>query len=401
MPNLFPFISRRLFLKGSAALAAGSFLAPQWSEATTHAKGSATTTLKVGAVVPNARHFYALGRDLTTGLSLALNYAPISAQLHSLEYDISLDEAYYATDTLLKEGVDVIVATVGAKGAEPLNRLCAEAERPLIIANMGEDSTRDVAQFPFTFHSTLNSWQASYTLGQWAAQTVGRRGMIASSFYDSGYDTLYAFNAGFMEAGGELVATHISHNPTNTSGFSGVVDTIKAYQPDFLYALYTGSLASEFLNNTATQLGIPLLGSPFLTEGMPTPQVYSAGAWASTLKNSANETFIEYYSKASGVAPSPLSLLGWDTGILLATAFQNAGTTTGQGLQASLRTARFTSPRGIVRMEGTSQSLVGPLYLRLTDGTTHQIQAELPSPTIPYLFSENDTRSGWIYPYLA
>jgi branched-chain amino acid transport system substrate-binding protein len=401
MPNLFPFVSRRLFLKGSAALVAGTVLAPHFFEAPSYAKGSTVTTLKVGAIVPNARHFLALGRDLTTGLSLALSHAPFSTQLHSLEYDVSLDEAYSAANTLLKEGADVIVATLGTKGAETISALCAEAQRPLIIANTGEDSVRHSANQPFTFHSTLNSWQASYALGQWAASTIGRRGIIASSFYDSGYDTTYAFEAGFVAAGGEVVATKISHHPTDKEGFGGVEASIKAYQPDFIYALYTGTLAATFLADTATQLRIPLLGSPFLTEGYPTPNIYSGGAWSPALKTTANDAFIELYAKATGLAPSPLGLLGWDTGNLLATAFQNAGSADGLGLQAALRTATFASPRGMLRMDGSSQSVVGPLYLRRTDGSTHRIEAELPAPLAPLPLGDDTLRSGWIYPYLA
>lgn len=401
MPLFFPFMSRRHFLKGSAAVLAGTFLAPQWSEATSHAKGSPLTTLKVGAIVPNSRHFVALGRDITTGLNLSLRQAPFAAELHSLEYDSSLDDAYHAADSLLKEGAHVIVATVGTKGAEHISRLCDKAERPLILATTGEDVSGDVVNSPFTFHSSLNSWQASYALGQWAAQSVGRRGMVASSFYDSGYDTVYAFNAGFTEAGGDLVSTYISHHPTDKLGFEGLTEAMNAYQPDFLYALYTGSLAKEFLTNTAASARIPLLGSPFLTEEISVPGVYSAGAWSTVLKTDNNDTFVQQYMNATGLTPSSLSVLGWDTGTLLATAFQNAGTADGRALQASLRIASFASPRGSARMDGTTQSVVAPVFLRVHDGTTQHVESELPLPVPSSLFGKSDISSGWIYPYLA
>lgn len=400
MPKLFPFMSRRLFLKGSAAFVAGTVLAPQFLGASAHAKGSSAATLKVGAIVPNARHFLALGRDVTTGLSLALSHAPFSAQLHSLEYDNNLDDAYSAAATLLEEGADLLVATIGSKDTARLGALCAEAQRPLIVANTGEDVVRPQANQPFTFHSTLNNWQASYALGQWAA-TIGKRGMIASSFYDSGYDTLYAFEAGFVAAGGEVVVTKISHQPNDKEGFGGIDATLKEYQPDFIYALYTGTLAATFLADNATRLGIPLLGSPFLTEGFPTPNVYSGGAWSPALKTTANEAFTDLYTKATGNTPSSLALLGWDTGNLIAAAVQNAGSVEGIGLQSTLRTASFTSPRGMVRMDGVSQSVVAPLYLRLTDGTTHQIQGELPSPDARLIFGEGNLSTGWLYPYLT
>lgn len=401
MPPVFPFFSRRLFLKGSVALVAGAFLPTHFGESISHAKGSVVTSLKVGAIVPNARHFFALGRDLTNGLALALNHAPFSAQLHSIEYGTTITEAYNAADDLLKEGAHVIVATTGTKGIETISDLCAAAERPLIVANTGEDVVRDVAATPFTFHSTLNSWQATYALGQWAVQNRGRRAMSIAGFYDSGYDSLYAFEAGFVAAGGEIIGRHISHITPDKNEFSGVVDAVHTYQPDFVFAAYTGTVANRFLSDVMGQLRVPVLGTPFLTEFFPVPGILSGSAWSPTLKTSATTNFLDLYQKSTDTVPSILALLGWDTGTLIATAFQNAGSTDGRALQSTLRTASFASPRGMLRMDPITQSTLGPLYLRRSDGTTHQVETELPVPQTTLLFDATVLSTGWIYPYLT
>ncbi len=401
MPIPFPFLSRRLFLKGSAALVAGAFLPSYIDEAVSHAKGSSVTTLKVGAIVPFTRHFFAFGRDLTTGLSLALSHTPFSVQLHSMEYGTTITEAYDAADVLLKEGVDVIVATIGTKGTETLSELCATAERPLIIANTGEDAVRNIAATPFTFHNTLNNWQAAYALGQWAAYNRGQRAMTIGGFYDSGYDNFYAFEAGFVAAGGDVVGRHISSATPDKYEFDGVVEAVRTYQPDFVFAAYSGNTTNRFLNDVTGQLGVPVLGAPFLTEFYPAPDIYSVGAWSPALKTSATASFLDLYQKSTGEAPSAISLLGWDTGTLIATAFQNAGSTEGRALQAALRTASCASPRGMLRMDAATQSVSGPLYLRRSDGTTHQIESELPAPQLPLPVEGTGLSTGWVYPYLT
>lgn len=398
MPTNHPFLSRRALLKSTAAVVAGTVLLPQLTEAPSFA-GSSRVALKVGAVVPHAQHFPALGRDLTSGLSLALAGTGGSINLHSVQYDSSFADAYNAAEMLLKDGAHVIVATVGNKGSEMLSDLCARAERPLIITNTGEHAVRDVARQPFTFYSTLNTWQASYALGQWAVSQYGKRGMIAASYYDSGYDTLYAFEAGFTQAGGEIVYTTITHSPAN-DGFGSVYEGVATYQPDFVYALYTDSRAQAFLKNSLT-LGVPILGSPFLTETAPYADVHSATAWTPSLQSTHNDTFVKAYTTATGLTPSVLSVLGWDTGAWIAAAFKNAGSANGIGLQATLRTAALTSPRGTLRSDAASQSLNGPVYLRRADGYSHQILSELALSQTPLFTDMDGMSSGSIYPYLA
>jgi branched-chain amino acid transport system substrate-binding protein len=399
MSTHHPFLSRRALLKSTAAVVAGTVLLPQFTEVPTFA-ATRHVALKVGAVVPNAQHFPTLGRDLTAGLSLALATSTAKITLHSLHYDSTFADAYNAAETLLNNGADVIVATTGSTSSELLSDLCARAERPLIIANSGENAVQSVAQPSFTFHSTLNTWQASYALGQWAATHHGRRGMIATSYYDSGYDTVYAFEAGFTQAGGEIVHSTITHTPAN-SGFETLRTGVATHQPDFVYALYTNTLAHAFFKEAAASLGVPVLGSPFLTENVPHSTVYSATAWADTLQNGTNDTFVQRYTATTGITPSVFSVLGWDTGTWIANALAHAGTAAGTALQTALRSVTVDSPRGTLQNDTASQSLNGPVYLRRADGSRHQVTEALVAPTAPLFGGADAVRSGWIYPYLT
>jgi hypothetical protein len=123
-------------------------------------------------------------------------------------------------------------------------------------ANLPEtDQTMPVA--------TLDVWSAAWITGHWAASALGRRAVIATSFYDSGYDSLYALHRGFETAGGEA-EVFLTHRPDHVD-FAGLAQLIDEKRPALVFAAYSGREAAEALPYLAG-FGIPVVGSPLLTE---------------------------------------------------------------------------------------------------------------------------------------
>ena len=86
-----------------------------------------------------------------------------------------------------------------------------ETRTPLIANTVGERIVTQAESSPYVFYNSLNYWQANKATGEWAAKNVGRKAFIAGSFYESGYDTVYAFRHGFEGTGGEVVGSYITH----------------------------------------------------------------------------------------------------------------------------------------------------------------------------------------------
>lgn len=391
-----PLVSRRTFIRGSAAVAAGALLPTPLLTGAIHAKNN-NSAFSVGLILPSIPAFTT---EFHNGLNLALRQQSTLGSTLTFEYGSSVATAYDVAQELLKNNAHVLVAGVGTKGAAELEPLLTQYQRPLLSVNAGEDIAQPGQTKPFTFYATLGLWQAAYALGQWTAQKIGTRGLSAASCYDSGYDHLYAFEKGFTDAGGTLLYTHVSHRPIARDEFDGLISAVQTHQPDFLFAAYQGDLAKQLANvyGSGALGNIPLLGSSFIA---PVYGNWSAISWADTLQNRAAVTFIQGYQSMFRQTPTAFAALGWDTGTLLATAYKTIGRADdGRAWAAALSSVAIESPRGTLRMNADTHTLDTPLYLGWSDGRALQIQGTLSAPSsIP--IAEDGLRSGWLQTYLC
>ena len=106
-------------------------------------------------------------------------------------------------------------------------------------------------------------------MGMWAAKNIGPKAVVVSSFYESGYDALYAFNLGFESEGGKILKTCITNLPAEMKNPDRVISEIEKYSADLIFASFSGSEANEFIAKFAgsdLSRRTPLLGSGFLVE---------------------------------------------------------------------------------------------------------------------------------------
>jgi len=314
-----------------------------------------------------------------------------------------------------KENVDAVVGIMGPTVSAQMRNLLEETETCLIVTDGGADIVRPADQSPYVFHNSLGGWQASWGTGTWAGRNIGPRAVVASSFYESGYDAPYAFGLGLEQAGGHVAETLVSGLPTDSDDLSQVIEGIKNAAPDFVYALYSGKPAVEFVKAYASAglAGqIPLLASGFMVDESILPSLGKAAVgiksclpWAVGLQTSANQAFVKACRQATGRVPGPFAVLGYDAAQWLA-ASRPAGNGRA-GLQERLAVAEFASPRGALRVDPASGCSETPLYLREVQsrngGPTNEVVATLES------VSASDSRvgplrtamkTGWLDPYV-
>src|SRR5207244_3918342 len=144
-------------------------------------------------------------------------------------------------------------------------------------------------------------------LGAWSAQNLGRRALLAASFYESGYDSLYAAEMGIEAAGGQVAERQVNHGPTGPRPVAELIAAIKCVRPDFVFAAYSGQEAVAFVRAYA-EAGlkdtIPLVGSAFLADesrlsemGGAAVGIHSALSWAPTLATPDNQAFAAAYTQ--------------------------------------------------------------------------------------------------------
>lgn len=385
-----PRMSRRSFLRLTASTA-GVLAAPPLLrdgdglatilDAPHLASAPASAALRVGVVLPRSTLYPTLGRNFLDGMQLYLTQAGARSPGRAItllpaEYGVGLIEARKQTRTLIEQGqVGLVVGVLSAESAFDLRDLLHERDIPLIRAGVGAEIVRESLRSPAIFHSSLGGWQAAMALGAWAARSLGRRAAMASSFYESGYDTGYAFRMGYESAGGTIALAEVTHVPGQAGGLAQLLGRIQEIQPDLVYASYSGQQAVEFVR-AYDEAGLarrsPLLGSSFLVDESLLPEqgraaqgIRTALSWAPDLGTAENRAFSASYRAAAGRPADAFAVLGYDTARLIGEALGAGGPAQ---LAQALGAVAFSGPRGAVAVDAEMIDTSSPLYLREVRG---------------------------------
>lgn len=415
--------SRREFLK-TVGLATGAWALSGPLRAPSGPLGGASALppmahpQTIGVLLPELALHHTSSADLLAGLRLYLRMAggaPVRVVSRAQSQPGAATSA--CRDLLDAEGADIVLGAVGAPIAAQLAPICEERGRVFLQVDAGANVVRrDEASAP-VLASTLGYWQANRALGAWAAQGLGRRAFLAPSLHESGFDAFYAFRCGFEGAGGEVVGLHVTNIPGAARDLPRMIAAVRSARPDVVYASQSGSQAVDLLRAWgASGLAIPLVGSAFLTDEALLPQVGSAAlgirtclGWAPTVATEENRAFVAAFHDATGHAPTPFAVLGYDTAHLIATASGavRRHLSASEALRPALAAAAVSGPRGVTSLDGGSETSGSPLYLRevqarggaLVNQALDVLRPAAADARIAALRLEQ--RSGWTQPHLG
>lgn len=414
-------INRRDFIKALGLMSGAALTRPVLSEnellLPAQQWSNFDETLRIGVLLPPSRFYPKLGQNLLAGMRLFFVQNRLPVKFFVEEIGFGWSEALRKSTKLLNnDHVHLVVGAVNPDVVPHLRDLYEDRQRVFIASNAGENVVPSAASHPLIFHHSLGYWQANQALGAWAAENLGQKAFIVSSLYDSGYDALATFRNGFEQAGGQVSQVYISHTNAKTDRIETTFDEIRKSGADFVYALYCGKPAVEFVQAYAASglAGkIPLAGSGFLVEDyVLTSQarsalgIWSALSWAGRLDNPENQVFLVAYQIQNGRPADIFAVLGFDTARLIAEGVETAGGDLDQTdrLVAALEMVRFNGPRGLVTVDPGAHIVSTPLYLRQVAQEVslvfNQVISELPPP----LAAEKTLaaiKSGWLNAYLS
>lgn len=256
--------SRRNFMQYGLVAAGGIAAAPVndlLASAPRTVTGLTSVGGLVGALMPETNAYPQAAADLLAGMQSALDgHAVLSERI-----TVQTDSAVRAAQALLDTGTQVLVGMVSPAQAEAIQPLLASYGASLVVATAGAQPDSALEN---VYISTLGYWQSAYVAGQWAARRFGGRGMLVASFYESGFESASAFDRGLASAGGQMVASRITHTRPTAAQLASALSDIRAARPDFVYAAYLGQQAAAFLAayRGAGLTGIPLVVSPFMPD---------------------------------------------------------------------------------------------------------------------------------------
>ena len=425
---------RRAFLKATGVMAgliatSGDSSAQQSSshaESLDTALSTVTSPLRIGILHPRSKEYSRIGWNMIAGLTLYLEQHDNKlggrpAKLIKRNIDVGqrlvLEQA---TKLLDVNRASLVVGMVEPDAIPQIRALFAERQTFLIANHVGANLPRAGEGSPFVYYNSLGYWQSNWAMGRWAAANAGRNAFLASSFYESGYDALYAFQRGYEEAGGRLVGTQITQVRPEDQGFDSLLADIEDARPDFVYALYSGRSAIGFVRaygRSGLAKRIPLMGGAYLVDksllrrqGVHCLGVKSAFTWSRVLRNRENRLFVRAFRRRFQRTADGFAVLGYETAQWLDQALSavRGNLDAVARFSGALDSAQFDGLRGQFSVDPAARSTVAPVYLRQVQANgslrDNVVLGELPG------ISELDDRlrelrasikTGWLNAYLS
>ncbi|WP_243057040.1 ABC transporter substrate-binding protein [Nocardioides sp. SR21] len=173
------------------------------------ALAATTTPLSIGVLTPANTSRPGSGQALLDGLTAGFAAAGRKVALTERPIAFGFAGAADAATELAAGGAQVVVASVSTLSAREVAAACAEAGVGLVVANVGAQ----VVDEPLAgaVQASLQHWQSSLRMGEWAAGHLGHRLFAIVAAPDAGYDTVYAVRRGFTSAGGRFEGLALTH----------------------------------------------------------------------------------------------------------------------------------------------------------------------------------------------
>ncbi|HTI60166.1 ABC transporter substrate-binding protein [Mucilaginibacter sp.] len=359
--------------------------------------------LSNSTILPMAKNFNAGLKQGLTGLDVEIVPEFIGQG--------SKEQAEKAINKLFSfDNSDIITGIVSNKVGYELSEKFEKHKRPFIINNLGEHLPDPSLYNDYTFLNSVHTWQQVWSMGNWGVKTFGKRGMLVSGVYDSGYSFPVMLQKGIQASAADSAVPFAIAPMRQYNGLADVASVIPhivEFEPDFILATFCGEEASLFLSEYVKHglhKKIPLLGLPFLLESFDacgeTIEVY-------TTISSYREVTEDEIDRLCNIACDPFAQFGYETGLLIKEAVENSG---GKTLQRALAEAAVNTDRGkleiLPRETGNdsrvflvkntwsgnkgeiSRQVIGELE---TIGISNQVVADINS----------QPSSGWVNPYLG
>lgn len=355
----------------------------------------------IGLLLPGSTLYPSIGIDFLQGIRLCLKFyeaTDIRLYNYPIGYGLKEDEIYtQAEKLLLTDDVDVVIAFAEDRIARKLSPLFTAAGKLLIITNSGAHYPSTETGFSNTLFHSFNDCLYSFMTGKLCGVQENKNAIVATSFYDGGYQHCHAMTTAFTKAGGEIQFNFVSHFKKDQFTIHPLVDFIKSnHAVNSLLCLYCGDMARFFYSQIAPfqqQYNLRLYGSPMLFDYTPgdftethpyVKQVTGYTGWTPSLQNEHNRNFISFFQKEFKKEANLFSLQGWETALLVLHYLQKqaGGALTKEAIEYVRKEPVF-SPRGKLCITD-SYVVSGPAYkVSATEEMTIQVE-EVIDDIVPF-----------------
>jgi len=298
-------------------------------------------------------------------------------------------------EMVVRDKIQILTGLVFTPNALAIAPLATEAKLPTAIMNAGASviTTRSpyLARFSFTL------WQSSYPLGQWAAKKYKSAYILVSDF-GAGHDSEAAFEKGFSDGGGQIVAK--VRMPLQSPDFVPFMQRVKDTKPDILFAFIPAGKQATAIMKAYGELGLDKAGIKFIGPGdittdeeLPNMGDVALGAltahhYSAAADRPANKAFVAAWRKEYGANSTPnfMAVGAWDAmdAIYQAIREQRGKIDPDKTMEIFKNYTNPNSPRGPIAIDPETRDIVQNEYIREVRRVGGQL-ANVEIETIPHV----------------
>ncbi len=320
-----------------------------------------------------------------------------------------------AEKLLLQEDVDIVFAFCSQSLLDKMVNMFDAYKKPLVHLDLGGNYLQQKHCSDFVLHQTLNLCHSAYAAGQYAARNYGNTALIASSFYDGGYQIHNGFEKGFKDTGGMNVGYFVSPQNYKEQASDALLARINEDSPDVIFGLYSyneGAKMFEVLAEHGITQRVPFMTTPIMTDESFVKDNYglegvvSMSSWSFDDEGPAMQSWMKDYADAYGEKPGIFALLGYECQTILETCL-NDNDGIPKEIGRFLQDRSLMTPRGKMTFNSYGESQ--PESFKLRQFEYNQVQyhnivvdiIENKNSAILNQHFEGQQFSGWTNPYIC
>ncbi|MEX2462594.1 MAG: ABC transporter substrate-binding protein [Paenibacillaceae bacterium] len=384
----FLLVAFMLFLTacGSNGASPGSQTSPQTSpQASSQASSQATPQasaaannepIKIGVLLSFTGSFAPLAESIKNGIDIyfAQHNGMIGNHKVELKYEddegnpqVALRKYHQLVDS---EKVDMLVGPISSAVVYALRDQIEKDKILLIDLNAAANDISWAKKSNYIYRIAMSNWQSGSSGAAYFA-TLGKKAFVIAPDYAAGHENADAFERAYKAAGGTVIQSVFPKLGTND--FATYLTQITEAKPDIVFAIETGTDGIRLLQQYK-QFGllgkIPLTSwHEYATELVTGPAgdaaegVISAANYIPTLDNPINKKFVESYVAQYKKNPDEFSVNGFDSGQVITTAIEKAGSFKTADLINVLKGISYDSPRGQITIDAKTNNPILNMYI--------------------------------------
>ena len=341
-------------------------------------------SIKIGILLPRSDMFPTLALDFLNGFRLGLSARGNDIKepklfIESIGNATGDSVIKTAERMILQENVDLTVSFCSIFNLKELVNSFTSYRKNLIHVDLGGNVITQDHISPYVTHLSLNLWQSACRSGEYAAAEFGKNAVVAASFYDGGYHLLENFVQGFTSSGGNIVYPFIASFDYKSESYQNLVDGIEKFNPDFVFSLFSykeeekvlGVLSKNLSNKNLRFIWSPLINTKGNgTEKYQLTNLHTLASWDFESRKPEMQNFMNSYVNTYELAPNVISLLGFETSLIVSQSIAGSGKLENE-LGAFSGHLKIKSPRGQLTFNSFHESQILNYTLKKYDFSSH------------------------------